>query len=417
LQDDLQAAPIIAIVSTRVQPPPGAASRRHPEEMTMKRLALIVALSQLALIAAAVVIPVNELPNPCADVFAVALVGRSEVDGRSLSVGGLIDERQGEKMGLSKTAFEIIEGKFHDGLGTYAEQVLANELIALKRLPQPAFDTSGSAAKMRQAIAALPISHPSRATFQREISNVETAAKRGASELLTKVGRGTLTLVRHVPREFAQASAGDVILEFSDRPRVPISVKTDKSGKVAVAEGQTPDIGPKWAERYFKVSEAELNALIGELGFSSLADLKSHYLNVARLVAEVMVRKLELTQHRLTDFSQAKVNNLDSVKHLFRQLLLFKKGNDQSHVIIFDRATGDVKWESLLDAIDIDNLTPDRISFLPSRPRGGRSIGSEFGIKVDGKTVVSFQVKHKRGRARGTPRQYEFSDITTRLRI
>jgi hypothetical protein len=320
-------------------------------------------------------------------------------------------------MKLSKTEFEIVEGKFHDGLGTYAELVLANELIVCKHLTQPPFDTSGSVAKMRDAIAALPSSHPSRAIFQREIGNIEAAAKLGAVELLTKVGQGTLKQVRHVPREFANASAGDLLLEFSDHPRVPVSVKTDKSRKVAVAEGQTPDIGPKWGERYFKVSAAEMDALIRELGFSSLAELKSHYLNVARLVAEVFIRKLELTQHQLTDFSRAKVNNLDAVKHLFRQLLLFKKGNDKSHVIIFDRATGEVRWESLLDAIDVDSLTSDRISFLPSRPRVGRPVGSEFGIKVDGKTVVSFQIKHKRGRARGTVHQYEFGDITTRLRI
>ena len=63
-----------------------------------------------------------------------------------------------------------------------------------------------------------------------------------------------------------------------------------------------------------------------------------------------------------------------------------------------------------------EGITAERISFLPSRPRNN-SIGSEFGIKIDGKTIVSFQIKHKRGSLRGTTRQYEFSDITTRLRI
>jgi hypothetical protein len=107
---------------------------------------------------------------------------------------------------------------------------------------------------------------------------------------------------------------------------------------------------------------------------------------------------------------------LEAAKYLLRRLRHFKHGNDNSRVIIFDRTTGDVKWESLLDEIDIDRLTADRISFLPSRPRG-HPIASEFGIKIDGRTVVSFQIKHKRGRSRGTAHQYEFSDITTRLRI
>jgi len=86
-------------------------------------------------------------------------------------------------------------------------------------------------------------------------------------------------------------------------------------------------------------------------------------------------------------------------------------------VIIFDRVTSEVKWESLLDEIDIERLTAERITFLPSRPRHPHPIASEFGLKIDGTTVVSFQIKHKRGRARGTSEQYEFSDITTRLRL
>ena len=75
-------------------------------------------------------------------------------------------------------------------------------------------------------------------------------------------------------------------------------------------------------------------------------------------------------------------SDLEAGKYLFRQLLQFKQGSDGSQVIIFDRTTGEVKWESLLDAVDIDNLTNDRISFRPSRPKAGRAIGSEFGIKI-----------------------------------
>src|SRR5437867_8143928 len=64
---------------------------------------------------------------------------------------------------LSKTEFDIIEGVFHDGLGTFAEVTLANELIEQARLSQPRFAVDRSAAKMRNAIARLPESHPSRA--------------------------------------------------------------------------------------------------------------------------------------------------------------------------------------------------------------------------------------------------------------
>ncbi len=318
---------------------------------------------------------------------------------------------------LSRIEFEIIEGIFHDGLGTFAELILANKLIESARLDQPQFNLSNSEAKMRNAVNRLPDVHKSRAIFEREKGNVIAGIGRGALELLNKIKPATLIRVRHVAREFAGAKAADLLLEFRDHLSLPISVKTDKSGKVAIAEGQTPDIGAKWAERYFQVSASELEGMIRELGFSSMNELKSHYLNVARLVARVLIRKLGLINCQPTDFSQARVTNLDGAKYLLRQLLLFKQGNDGSKVIIIDRATGEVKWESLLDAVDIDRLNNERISFRPSRPRGERSIGSEFGIKIDGRAVVTFQIKHKRGAARETSRRNEFSDITTRLII
>jgi hypothetical protein len=144
---------------------------------------------------------------------------------------------------------------------------------------------------------------------------------------------------------------------------------------------------------------------------------KIFHLNVAQLVAQTLIRKLALEGYKPNDFAEAKIGNLEAAKYLLIQLLRYKKGNDSSHVIIFDRRTAEVKWESLLDSVDIDGLSLERISLLPSRPRGGRVVGSTFGVKVDGKTVVTFQVKHKRGALRETSHRNEFSDITTRLQL
>jgi hypothetical protein len=313
---------------------------------------------------------------------------------------------------LSTTDFDVIEGHFHDGLGTYAEVTLANELISLSHIKQPPLNVAQS-----KAINRLPASHPSRAIFQREIANIEAGVKLGAAELLKQAGGARLTGVRHTALEYADAKAADLRLEFSGGAELPVSVKTDKSKKVAVAEGQTPHIDEKWAARYFRVSADDLNKMTSDLGFSSMNELKANYLNVARLVANVLIRKLRLVNCDPTDFSRARVTDLGALKYLLHQLVLFKSGKDKSRVIIFDRSTGQVKWESLLDEVDIDRLTADRVSFLPSRPRGGHPIASEFGVKIDGRTVVSFQIKHKRGSARDTIHRYEFSDITTRLRI
>ena len=315
----------------------------------------------------------------------------------------------------SKSDFDLIEGVFHDGLGTFAEILLANELIAQARLAQAPFDATASRAKMQTAINRLPDTDARRARFQQEIANIEAATRSGAAELLKAAAPARLVRVRHTPREYQDAHAGDLRLVF-DGGEMPVSVKTDKSHKVAVAEGQTPDIGAKWALRYFRVTPAELDVMIRELGYDSMAALKAHYLNVARLVAHTLIRKLKLTDCEPTDFSRARVNDMEALKYLLRQLRHFKHGNDSSRVIIFDRTTGAVKWESLLDGVDIDRLTAERVSFLPAHPRN-HPIASEFGLRIDGVTVVSFQVKHRRGRARGTSRETEFLDITTRLRI
>ncbi len=317
---------------------------------------------------------------------------------------------------VSPAEFEIIEGVFHDGLGTFAELKLANTLIELGHINQAPFDLRTSEAKMLDAIERLPANHSARKRFEAERANVAAATERGAAELLQRSGKMSLTRVLHTAKDFADAKAADLVLEFKSGERFPVSVKTEKSNKIAVAEGQTPHLQAKWAERYFQVSPTEFDSLIRELGFASLAELKSDYLNVSKLVAQILIRKLALVDCQPDDFSRARVTNLEAAKFLLRQLLKFKHGNDGSTVIIFDRENGAVSWESRLEGVDVERLTADRISFRPSRPRRN-PIASEFGIKIDGQVVVTFQIKHKRGKARGGEHQYEFSDITTRLII
>lgn len=324
---------------------------------------------------------------------------------------------QAEQATLAPAEFEIIEGIFHDGLGTFAELKLANRLIEQAQSRQPLFDLTRSEAKMKAAIERLPAAHPARARFAQEQANVVAAIERGAARLLERIKPARLARVRHTAKEFANAKAADLVLELDNGARLPVSVKTEKSNKVAVAEGQTPDIHAKWAERYFQVSAAEFASLMRELGFASLAELKAHYLNVAQLVAQILIRRLGLVDCAPNDFSRARVTELEAAKFLLRQLLKFKHGSDGSTVIIFDRTRGAVEWETRLEAINIERLTAERISLRPSRPRAGQPIASEFGIKIDGQVVVTFQIKHRRGQARGGVRQFEFSDITTRLMI
>ncbi|MEP7336375.1 MAG: serine hydrolase [Acidobacteriota bacterium] len=317
----------------------------------------------------------------------------------------------------SAADFATIEGVFHDGLGTFAELSLANNLIELARLNQPPFNTTASEAKMLSAIERLPANHPARRKFEIEKANIAASTMRGAESLLSRADKSALVRVHHTARDFSDAKAADLVLEFKQGERWPVSVKTEKSDKIAVAEGQTPEIFEKWAARYFQMSRAEFDELIRDLGFASLAELKASYRNVSQFVAQVLIRKLGLTDCEPDDFSRARVTKLDAAKFLFQQLARFKHGNDGSTVIIFDRANGSVAWGSKLEVVEVEKLTAERISFRPSRPRGGQPIATEFGIKIDGQVVVTFQIKHKRGKARGSQKQFEFSDITTRLII
>lgn len=318
---------------------------------------------------------------------------------------------------MPKRDFEGIEGVFHDGLGTFAELSLANQLITLGDIAQRRFDLTFQQAKMETAIDSLPQEHPKRIAYPREIANIERAAAEAASMLLDQVARTELRGIEHVARDYAGAKGADLLLSFPNRPPLPVSVKTDKSGKAAVADGQTSEIREKWAKRYFSVSDEEFDGILLDLGFKSLPELKAHYLNVAEFVVEVMIRKLQLSNCSKTDLSYARTNNINAVKHVLSQLLVYKNGTDNSRVVILSRTSGQVIWETLLDTVDIDSLTSSEVSFRPSRPKFGRRVGSEFAVKVDGRAVVTFQVKHQRGAVHGTAREQEFRDITTRLTL
>jgi len=314
-------------------------------------------------------------------------------------------------------SFERIEGRFHDGMGSYAELVLANELIHQSGGTQALFDTSAYEKKMTDAIGELDAGDSRIARYHREIQNVRDAARAGAASLLGQSHPARLTRVVHTSQGWRTGSAGDVLLEYAGHPSQPLSVKTDKSGKAAVFEGQTPNILNKWATRYFRSTQIEFIQMYRELGYSSETELRLHYLHVARLVAEVLIRQLHLEHCQPNDFTSARPTEMTGVRYLLRQLLRYKRGTDEARIIVLDRLTGQVKWQSNLDALDIDEISVDDISFRPAKPRLGRPIGSEFCLKVEGKPIVTFQVKHKRGKSRGTPAASQFSDITTRLII
>jgi len=131
----------------------------------------------------------------------------------------------------AQTEFVIIEGIFHDGLGTFAELKLANALIELSGITQPPFDLKISEAKMREAIERLPTAHPARKKFESEKASIAAAAQRGAAALINRFGTASPARIHHTAREFSAAKAADLVIEFGSGERWPISVKMEKSNK------------------------------------------------------------------------------------------------------------------------------------------------------------------------------------------
>ena len=133
-------------------------------------------------------------------------------------------------------SFAVIEGIFHDGLGTFAELKLANQLIELAAIDQSPFDLTASESKMREAAERLPANHPARKRFETEKANIAAATERGAAALLSRTDKTSLVRVHHSAKDFSDAKAADLVLEFKRGLQWPISVKTEKSNKIAVAE-------------------------------------------------------------------------------------------------------------------------------------------------------------------------------------
>lgn len=318
---------------------------------------------------------------------------------------------------MPKRDFEGIEGVFHDGLGTFAELSLANQLITLGDIAQRRFDLTFQQAKMETAIDSLPQEHPKRIAYPREIANIERAAAEAASMLLDQVARTELRGIEHVARDYAGAKGADLLLSFPNRPPLPGSVKTDKSGRQRSRTDRPRRFARSGPRDTSRLVTRNSTASCSTWASSRLPELKAHYLNVAEFVVEVMIRKLQLSNCSKTDLSYARTNNINAVKHVLSQLLVYKNGTDNSRVVILSRTSGQVIWETLLDTVDIDSLTSSEVSFRPSRPKFGRRVGSEFAVKVDGRAVVTFQVKHQRGAVHGTAREQEFRDITTRLTL
>lgn len=304
--------------------------------------------------------------------------------------------------------YNEIEGQFHHSLGTLAELLIANEIISVQHLRQPLFEEARHREDINRALARLPprLAHKA-PTLQSELTNVEAAARRAAIHLLALKPLLVLAEVRHTAAIHG-GRAADLVLVWSDGSESPVSVKTLKYPRLAIAElGQTPSI-PLFAEVFYQFTEDELNRLCeAELGMS-VPYARAHYRDTAHLLQHIVLRALEIEGAVVNDWSGGRPTRLDRIQHLLREVRRKIHGEDNSLLVILSRQDGSCGSSAQIDSLDVEALELGRVSFSPCRGVGGYC--TEIAIKVDNRRLLTHQVKHQRN-----PRTEAFRDITTRV--
>jgi len=302
--------------------------------------------------------------------------------------------------------YERIEGSFHDALGTFAELRLINELLGLARLPG-SLDEAPMRGRIADALVRLA-ADPRRAMLEGEVRNIERAVSEAARSLLASRPDEQVRTVSHTARAYAGGAASDVVLEWTDGETTRVSVKTDKSGRVALAGvGQTSV--ENWANALYGFGPTALDALSRSRTGLSLEEAKGDYQDIAHLAQHVVIDALRVESVVINDWSAARATDPVGVLRLLSSVRRHLSGSDDAITLILDRQTGRASSATVMDGLDIRALDLARLSFTPCRPR--YRFGTTLGIKLDGKKLFDHQVKKQRG-ARPSQR---FRDVTTRV--
>lgn len=302
--------------------------------------------------------------------------------------------------------YERIEGSFHDALGTLAELMLINDLKGRAGLPG-GHDEEPMRSRIADALARLG-DDPRRAMLEGEVRNIERAVGDAAGALLSSRPAGRIQSVNHTARDYAGGAASDVVIRWDDDEDTRVSVKTDKSGRVALAGvGQTSV--ENWAHAFYGIDAVALDALARSRTGMSLAVAKNDYQDVAHLAQHVIIEALSVESVVINDWSAARATDGDAVVRLLSAVRRHLSGADDAVTLILDRRTGRASSATVIDGLEIRGLDPARLSFTPCRPK--YRYGTTVGIKLDGRKLFDHQVKRQRG---ANPSE-RFRDVTTRV--
>ena len=316
---------------------------------------------------------------------------------------------------IKKIIYEKIEGIFHDWLWTYFELLVVDSLIDYFWLTQEKTDKTEALRKIEEAKKLYMNFFPNneyKINFDLEVQNIEEASSKIWDYIKGLLPSNKVIKINHSAQDFRKGNARDVFIEFENWKTLNLSLKVDKSWKVALFDGQTPDIFNKVYNRYFNLTKEDYKELKNSLFWTTDEKIIfEDFQNVALLTQQVIIKQLWLKNAKINDFSQAKITNKDNLKYLIHQLKRYKNSDDNSIVIIADRIKGKLGGITILDEINENFLDLNDFSFTPTKPRS-YTYATEPWIKFKWKTFVSFQVKHKRWKQSSK----KFWDITIRLR-
>lgn len=316
-----------------------------------------------------------------------------------------------------KTIYEKIEGIFHDGLGTYFELLVYDCTVKYYHLAQELSDKTEVIKKLQLGIDLYSIffkNNEYKKNYAQEKKNIELGAEKAMEKIISLIQNKTVTSVRSSAQDFRNGNARDIVITLTSWEEINFSLKTDKSWKVAISEGQTPLIQEKVYKRYFNLNDQDFNNLKRELFWSQdIEQIKSNYQNIAHLTQRIFILQLGLQGAEVNNMGKGKITNIKNLKYLLKQLKFYERSSDGSILIGVDRLTGALLPNTILDEIDLNNINLNDFSFLPARSRKPNWYGTEPWIKFKNQTFVSFQTKHQRWKHSSQ----RFGDITIRLKI
>lgn len=313
-----------------------------------------------------------------------------------------------------KVIYEKIEWIFHDGLWTYFELLLFDKINEFYSLWLDETNKEATIWKMEHWIELYNIffeNNEYKVDFKQEIDNIEKWAFFSLEKIKEKIRDEKISNLTHSAQDYSNWNARDIYITLESWEDLNFSLKTDKSWKVAISDGQTPKIFEKVYNRYFDLSAEDYEVL--KLEHFQTTDEKvifEDFQNVALLTQIVLLKQFDLEDAEVNNFKTARIKNVWVLEYFIEQLKIHKNWKDNASVLFVDRLSWEVGFESILD--NIFDINVEDFSFTPTTPRSYK-YATEPWIKYKWKTFISFQTKHKRGK---NPSD-KFQDITIRLRV